>query len=70
VKANLGTLDKRIRLGAGIVLILVSVYFQFFAGVILGVYALLTGLVGWCPFDKLFGIDTTVSAPADPKEQN
>ncbi|OGF45071.1 MAG: hypothetical protein A2452_00625 [Candidatus Firestonebacteria bacterium RIFOXYC2_FULL_39_67] len=58
MKPNLGAFDRKIRLGAGIILILISILLPFFAAAILGVYALLTGLMGWCPFNGLFSINT------------
>ncbi|OGF46291.1 MAG: hypothetical protein A2231_08595 [Candidatus Firestonebacteria bacterium RIFOXYA2_FULL_40_8] len=70
MKTNLSEIDKRIRLGAGILLLLVSIFFQYFITVILGVYALLTGFMGWCPFNKIFNIDTNLPAAEKKHESN
>ncbi|MFH1074016.1 MAG: DUF2892 domain-containing protein [Candidatus Firestonebacteria bacterium] len=60
MKSNLGALDRKIRMGAGILLLLASILLPFFAAAIVGVYALLTGLMGWCPFNSLFNINTNI----------
>jgi hypothetical protein len=57
-KTNEGTLDRVLRVIAGIVLIsLVFVGPQTPFGWI-GVVPLLTGLVGWCPVYTLLGLNT------------
>jgi hypothetical protein len=57
-KTNEGTLDRALRVIAGIVLIsLVFVGPQTPFGWI-GVVPLLTGLVGWCPVYTLLGLNT------------
>lgn len=58
MKANIGTLDRVLRIGAGVVLIGLTV-----AGVIgpwgyLGILPLLTGLVSTCPAYSLLGINS------------
>lgn len=58
MKANVGTLDRALRIGAGVVLIGLAV-----AGLIgpwgyLGVIPLFTGLLRWCPAYSLFGISS------------
>ena len=57
-KTNEGTIDRALRVIAGIVLIrLVFVGPQTPFGWI-GVVPLLTGLVGWCPVYTLLGLST------------
>jgi Protein of unknown function (DUF2892) len=57
-KTNEGTIDRALRVVAGIVLIsLVFVGPQTPFGWI-GVVPLLTGLVGWCPVYTLLGLNT------------
>ncbi len=57
-KTNEGTIDRALRVMAGIVLIsLVFVGPQTPFGWI-GVVPLLTGLVGWCPVYTLLGLNT------------
>lgn len=60
MKANVGSIDKIIRLV--LALALFSLFFilpgdQKWFGLI-GVVPLLTGLVNWCPLYSIFGIDT------------
>lgn len=58
MKAHLGSLDRALRIGAGIALIGLSV-----AGVIgpwgyVGIVPLLTGLVSFCPLYSMFGLSS------------
>jgi len=58
MKINEGSIDRTIRIVAGLVLIsLVFIGPQSPWGWI-GVVPLATGLIGWCPAYTLFGIDT------------
>lgn len=60
---NEGTVDRSIRIVLGIALIsLVFVGPQTYWGLV-GVVPLTTGLIGWCPLYRLFGI-STCRAPA------
>ncbi len=65
MKLNIGSIDRGIRIAAGIVLLAIAFLGNFGVwGIVAGVagaVALLAGLVGWCPFWALFGINT---APA------
>lgn len=54
MKQNIGKFNKRFRLLLGITLLILSVVFPSFIAALLGVYALLTGLLGWCPVKALF----------------
>jgi hypothetical protein len=63
MKANMGTADKLLRLGAAIVLALLFFTRQLtgtagiIALVIAGVFVL-TSLISFCPLYKIFGINT------------
>ena len=55
---NEGTLDRAVRVVIGVVLLsLVFVGPQTLWGLV-GIVPLLTGIVGFCPADKLFGLST------------
>jgi len=55
---NEGTLDRTLRIILGIALIsLVFVGPQTYWGLV-GIVPLLTGLVGWCPIYRIFGVST------------
>ncbi len=66
MKANVGSLDKAIRLI--LALVLFSLYFvlegnlRFLA--LVGFVPLLTGLVSWCPLYALLGLSTCPAKPA------
>ncbi|MCK6559764.1 DUF2892 domain-containing protein [candidate division KSB1 bacterium] len=68
MKANVGSLDKTVRLI--LALVLFSLYFvlegnlRFLA--LVGFIPLLTGLVSWCPLYALFGLSTCPAKPARP----
>ena len=58
MKVNEGSIDRVVRIVAGLVLIsLVFIGPQSPWGWV-GVIPLATGLIGWCPAYTLFGIDT------------
>ncbi len=54
---NVGSIDRVIRIVAGVAIIGAGVYYQSWWGVI-GAVPLLTGLMGWCPPYALFGWNT------------
>jgi len=65
MKKNEGTADRVIRVILGIILIGLGVYFQASWGlvamivlIILGLAALVTGIIGFCSLYKLFKIST------------
>ena len=58
---NVGTVDKVIRIIAGLAIIGAGVYYQNWWGAI-GLVPLLTALIGWCPAYSLLGIKTTGSS--------
>jgi hypothetical protein len=48
VQANVGNVDRAVRIIAGVAIIAAGVYFQSWWGAV-GLVPLATGLVGWCP---------------------
>jgi hypothetical protein len=54
---NVGSIDRVIRIVAGIAIVGAGVYYQSWWGAI-GAVPLLTGLIGWCPPYALFGWNT------------
>lgn len=58
MKANVGTIDKVVRIVAGLVLLsLVFVGPKSLLGLV-GIVPLLTGLLSWCPAYTIVGIGT------------
>jgi len=57
MKKNVGGIDRTVRIAAGLVIIGVGVYFRSWWG-LLGVVVLGTGLIGWCGFYTLIGVNT------------
>jgi hypothetical protein len=55
---NEGTLDRTIRIAAGLTLIALAVVGPRTPWGYLGVIPLVTGLIGFCPAYKLFGLST------------
>ena len=58
MKANVGGIDKVLRIVAGIALIAMAVMGVIGMWGYIGVVPLLTGLIGWCPAYTLLGIKT------------
>lgn len=54
---NIGSLDKGIRLVAGLVAVGAGVYFQTWWGAI-GLVLIFTALISWCPPYAMLGIRT------------
>jgi len=67
MKKNVGSLDKNIRLGAGIVIIILGLVFKSLWG-ILGLVLVGTALMGWCPPYELLGINTMKEGDVQGKE--
>lgn len=64
MKANEGTLDRTLRVAAGLALIGLAITGAIGPWGYIGIVPLLTGAVGLCPLYSLLGIDTR-SAPRD-----
>ena len=58
MKANIGTLDRVLRVGAGVVLLGLTVTGTIGLWGYIGVIPLLTGLVSICPAYSLLGINS------------
>lgn len=58
MKANVGGIDKVVRIGAGVILIGLAVAGIGAPWTWIGVVPLATGLVGWCPLYRLVGVNT------------
>ncbi len=58
MKANVGGLDKILRIGGGIVLIGLGAAGIGAPWTFIGVVPLATGLMGWCPLYPLLGLNT------------
>lgn len=57
MKRNVGTVDRIIRIGVGIVIAAAGIYFRNWLGLI-AIIPLATGIVGFCPLYLPFGILT------------
>jgi len=64
MKANVGGLDKKIRIAAGIIIIAAGAFFQSWWGAI-GIVPLATALINWCPAYLPLGISTCETNEAD-----
>ena len=62
MKANVGGIDKILRIVAGVVLLALTFVLRSESGLwlwgLIGIVPLATGLIGWCPFYPLFGLNT------------
>lgn len=58
MKANEGSIDRIIRVIAGLVLIAIVFVGPQTPWGWIGVVPLITGLIGWCPAYSLFGVNT------------
>lgn len=57
MKKNMGTLDRRIRLILGLLIVAAGIYFKTWWGLV-GVVFLVTSLISWCPLYAPFGLST------------
>ena len=58
MKANVGGIDKILRVIVGLVLITLAATGMVGVWGWIGVIPLVTGLVGWCPLYRLLGMNT------------
>ena len=58
MKTNIGPLDRKIRFGAGAVILALGLIFQSWFGLI-GLVLLGTALIRWCPAYLPFKVNTT-----------
>ena len=59
---NIGTLDRTLRIGAGLALIALAATDTLGPWAWIGIVPLGTALLGWCPAYTLFGVKTCKSA--------
>lgn len=57
MQANVGGLDKKLRIAAGVIIIAAGAYFQSWWGAV-GIVPLATALINWCPAYLPFKIST------------
>lgn len=62
MKKNVGQIDKYVRIGVGLLLILLAVMGTIGPWGFIGLLPLLTGVLGTCPAYTLLGVDTTGAA--------
>lgn len=55
--ANVGRLDKVIRIGAGVAILALGLVFKSYWGLV-GLVPLITGVSGFCPAYTLIGVST------------
>jgi len=58
MQANVGGIDKILRIGAGVILIGLGIAGIGAPWTFIGVVPLATGLIGWCPVYPLLGLNT------------
>jgi len=68
MKCNVGGIDRRVRIIAGVALIAAGVYFQSWLGAI-GLVPLLTGIIGWCPAYLPFGFNSAKECNCSQKSE-
>jgi len=64
MKCNVGKTEQIVRIGVGIGLILVGLYFRSWWGLI-GIIPIITGSIRYCPLSDVLGIST---CRADPEK--
>ncbi len=57
MKANVGGIDKTLRIVAGIAIIAAGAFYQSWWGAV-GIVPLFTGAFGFCPFYPILGLST------------
>jgi hypothetical protein len=62
MKKNVGTIDRAVRIVAGLALIALAATGTVGVWGYIGVVPLATALIGWCPAYTLFGIKTCKAA--------
>ena len=65
MRLNVGTIDRVIRVVAGVALIGLAALGQIGLWGYIGIVPLATGLIGWCPAYRIFGLS---SGPMDSKQ--
>lgn len=65
MKLNVGTIDKGLRIIAGIVLIALTLMGTIGVWGWIGVVPLVTGLMGYCPLYQVIGVNTCPTKPSE-----
>ena len=63
---NVGGLDKKLRIAAGLIILAAGAYFQSWWGA-LGIVPLATALINWCPAYPPLGLSTCKTEASDTK---
>jgi hypothetical protein len=68
MKSNVGTTERLVRIGLGVILLLTGYFAALpqwgsIIAYLLGVVAIVTGAVSFCPLWQLLGINTCESGP-------
>lgn len=66
MKTNIGTLDRALRIGAGLALLLLYAMGWIGAWGLVGVVPLATGLLRFCPLYRVLGIRTCATSRSLP----
>lgn len=66
MKANIGGLDKKIRIAAGVVILAVGAFSQSWWGLV-GIIPIATAVINWCPAYLPLGISTCETDVPDTK---
>lgn len=61
MKTNVGTVDRTLRIAAGVAILAIGAYYQSWWGLV-GLVPLFTGTTRWCPAYLPFGISTCKKA--------
>ena len=57
MKCNVGKTEQILRVGIGVVIVLLGLYFSSWWGII-GLLPIITGSIRYCPLSKILGIST------------
>lgn len=66
MKSNVGSIDRIIRIGLGLAIIVLGIIYQNWWGVI-GILPLMTGLISVCPAYMPFGLSTICKKKTEDK---
>ncbi len=69
MKTNIGSIDRTVRIIAGVVIIGLGVYFQSWWGAA-GVVPLLTAFLRWCPAYTIIGVSSCSSSSCSLKKNH
>lgn len=58
MKQNIGNMDRIVRLGGGVILIILAVFLKSGFTALAGLFCIYEGIAGWCVFYQLIGRNT------------